>query len=519
MRKLLSVLFQAMLISLIVSFSSCKKNNVRTVELDNSFALSLFSDTIVLDQLLNMMDPAVHQWINVDQNGDLYACYADTILNVVTADALMSGIDDISFDVESDFEIPDIPASPVEIPIDWTFDDLVSVPFAISGFSINSVVLESGRLTFDLTTDLSVVETVELTTENIILADGSNLKLVLDIENDDTNIDVNLENCEIFPENGAVVFSAKIGATISDEAVGGSYKFLLNGGLTDLSLKTIDGSIEDIEYDFSGVQDINFGIANLSGDFSLIKPLININYVNTFGFEAVAIIDSLYLKDESDNATSLIKNWKSMEIDLEPTGEEYNSLNNFTSLLVDEISLLNNYNQMRFGGNIVMSCDDMSEDMISKDSHIDVVAGIEIPMSFKMNELRYLDTIDFELALTDEGSEIFTLENPFDELKFKFIIANKLPIQIIPQLYMLSENEVIDSLFTNTLIHACFDNEPVEDILEISVVDEKIENVMASDHLILDLRFSTNGNVAMMNVEDYLKIKIGLKTKTTELTF
>ena len=84
---------------------------------------------------------------------------------------------------------------------------------------------------------------------------------------------------------------------------------------------------------------------------------------------------------------------------------------------------------------------------------------------------------------------------------------------------MLSENEVIDSLFTNTLIHACFDNEPVEDILEISVVDEKIENVMASDHLILDLRFSTNGNVAMMNVEDYLKIKIGLKTKTTELTF
>ena len=61
---------------------------------------------------------------------------------------------------------------------------------------------------------------------------------------------------------------------------------------------------------------------------------------------------------------------------------------------------------------------------------------------------------------------------------FKFKIENKLPIQIIPQLYMLSENEVIDSLFTNTLIHACFDNEPVEDILEISVVDEKIENVI-----------------------------------------
>ena len=85
MRKLLSVLFQAMLISLIVSFSSCKKNNVRTVELDNSFALSLFSDTIVLDQLLNMMDPAVHQWINVDQNGDATITlnmYSELVVNL-----------------------------------------------------------------------------------------------------------------------------------------------------------------------------------------------------------------------------------------------------------------------------------------------------------------------------------------------------------------------------------------------------------------------------------------------------
>ena len=93
MRKLLSVLFQAMLISLIVSFSSCKKNNVRTVELDNSFALSLFSDTIELDQLLNMMDSTVYKWINVDQNGEFYAYYADSLVNIITAESLLSSGD------------------------------------------------------------------------------------------------------------------------------------------------------------------------------------------------------------------------------------------------------------------------------------------------------------------------------------------------------------------------------------------------------------------------------------------
>ncbi len=520
MRKLQSVLFQALLIGLIVSFSSCKKNNVRTVELDNSFALSLFSDTIVLDQLLNMMDSTVYKWINVDQNGELYAYYADSVVNAVTAEALLLGIEDITFDVSSEFELPEIPASPVPIPIDWTFDDLISIPFAFDGFSITSVVLESGRLSFDLTTNLPVVETIELSTENILLADGSNFTITLDIENDETNVDVNLENCKILPENDEVVFSANIGATISDEAVGGNYEFSFNGGLADLSFKSIDGSIDEVSYDFVGAHDINFGIANLSGDFSLVKPIIDIKYINTFGFEATAVIDSLYLKDVDDNAMTLVKDWESMEMIFETTGEEYNSLSDFSNQIVDEISILNNYNQLRFCGNIVMSCDEVGEDMISNDSHIDVVTDVKIPMRFKMNELRYLDTIDFDLTLTDEGSEVFSLENPFDELEFKFMIENKLPIQVTPQLYLLAENEVVDSIFTdNASIQACFGNNPVEDVLKISIVDEKIENVMSSDQLVLDLRFSTNGNVAVMNVADYIKIKIGLKTKTTELTF
>lgn len=519
MRKLLSVLFQAMLISLIVSFSSCKKNNVRTVELDNSFALSLFSDTIELDQLLNMMDSTVYKWINVDQNGEFYAYYADSLVNIITAESLLSGIEDISFDVQSDFEVPDIPASPVPIPIDWTFDDIISIPFSVDGFSLTSVILKSGNLSFDLTTELPVVETIELTTENILLADGSNLNITIDVENNDTNVDINLENCKILPENDEVVFSAKITATISDEAIGGSYKFILNGGLTDLSFESMNGTIDDIRYDFAGNQDINFGIANLSGDFKLMKPIINIKYINTFGFEMAAVIDSLYLQDENANATSLIKDWESMEIALKSTGNEYNSVNGFSEKITDEINILNNYNQMRFSGNVVMTCDDVSEDMISNDSHVDVVTDIKIPINFKMNELRYLDTIDFELELTDEGSEFFNLENPFDELHFKFMIENKLPIQITPQLYVLSENEVIDSIFDNTSIHACFGNEPVEDILEISIVDEKIENVISSDQLVLDLRFSTNDEIAVINIKDYMKIKIGLKTKTTELTF
>ena len=137
-----------------------------------------------------------------------------------------------------------------------------------------------------------------------------------------------------------------------------------------------------------------------------------------------------------------------------------------------------------------------------------------------MNELLYLDTIDFSLSLSDEDSDMFILENPFDELEFKFIIENGLPIQVKPNLYMSSNGVVIDSIFEDAAcINGCFDGNPVEDVLLISIKDDKIENLLSSDQLILDLRFSTKGNMAVMNVKDNVKLRIGLKTKTTELSF
>lgn len=520
MRKLVRVLFHLMIVGCIVSFTSCKQNNVKKVELDNSFAISLFLDTIEFEKLLNTMDPIVSEWINVDQNGDLYAYYADSVMNIITGESMLGEIDDLTFDVNSEFEIPNVPASPMPVPLDWTFEDLLTIPFAVEGYSIKSVVLKSGKMSFELLTDLSVVETIELETENIKLPDGSNLTISIDVKNDDADVNVNLKKCKIIPKNNEIKFTAKVSSVISDEPVGGDYNFFLKGGITDLQFESIDGSIEDMVIDFADVHDINFGINNVQGDFKISKPIIDINYVNTFGFEASCVVDSLYFTTIENNSISLIDDWESVDLTLAPTSETYESASDFSKQIVKEISLLENYKQLRFSGDIVMTCDEVEEDMLASDSHIDVVAAVKMPMEFKMNELLYLDTIDFSLSLSDEDSDMFILENPFDELEFKFIIENGLPIQVKPNLYMSSNGVVIDSIFEDAAcINGCFDGNPVEDVLLISIKDDKIENLLSSDQLILDLRFSTKGNMAVMNVKDNVKLRIGLKTKTTELSF
>lgn len=526
MRKV-HVLFHAMIMFLIVSFSSCAPDEVRKVELDNSFAVSLFSDTIKLEQFLNSMDSVASEWINVDEEGYLYAYYADSIKGAVTGNDLLGEIEDLRFDVASDFELPEIPGSPEPIPLEWTFDDLAAVPFVIEGYAINSVLLRSGRLAFSLNTNLPIIDYIELKTDNIKLLDGSSLSIKLDIKNKETNVDINLEKCRILPENGEIKFSAALGATVSDKPIGGDYSVALKGGITNLKFESIDGAIDGLRFDFYSFNDINFGmISNIIGDFTITTPIINVRYLNSFGFKADATLDSLYLTTADNTDISLIKDWKPMEMILQPTHGNYESIANFSEQVVDELNILEKYTKFLLRGDIVMSCEDVEEDMISYSSNIDIVADVKMPMNFKMYDLRYVDTIDVNISMTEIENEAENETEPgtdmviFDELELKLIVENKLPIQITPLIYMVDDGVIIDSLFTgNSCIQGCFDGTPTKNALIVKIVDEKIDNILSSDQLILDLRFSTEGNMSMMNINDYVKLRLGLKTKTTQISF
>ena len=110
------------------------------------------------------------------------------------------------------------------------------------------------------------------------------------------------------------------------------------------------------------------------------------------------------------------------------------------------------------------------------------------------------------------------MENIFDELEFKLIFNNAIPVQITPQVYVLENGVALDSLFDEkACIHGKFDDEITEDILVVRVTGDKLEHVQRADQLMLDITLSSEGERVVLNTNDYFDLRIGLKTKTSEI--
>lgn len=585
--KKLFVSFRKMtlLFAIISLLCSCKDNNVDKVAVDNQFAVSLFSGSVKVGDLLDGIGPGLSEFIQVSKDGRIYAYYADSVNNAVVASDILSGVPPITFQTSGEFEFPEIPALPdipdslmpdlpdildtllpdlpdildsllpelpdildsLDIPdlpdlpnvpgtLDFSdipgviidsvlvldFKDFVSVPFEYDGYEIEFVELKNGRLNLNLSTDLTLVRNVVLSTDNIKMGNGSSMEIAFDFTkglNQEINLD--LTNCIIAPENKNITFSATLILDIPLEEgfEGGLYRVDVNGGIMNVEFKKINGKINDFVFDFVGSHDFDFSIPNVGGNLKIATPDFSIKYVNTFGFEAAGVIDSLYLSDEQGNMTSLIKDGERVELYLHSTGEAYDSISKLDEKLVDDINILQGFNKITFNGNIILGCDEVSENTITDNSHIDIIADLAIPLEFKMEDLKYTTKFDFDLSLdNEEGGELDVLDDIFDELEFKLIFNNAIPIQITPQLYVLENGVAIDSLFDEkACIHGKFDDEITEDILLVHVTGDKLVNVQRADQLLLDITLSSEGERIVLNTNDHFDLRIGVKTKTSEI--
>ena len=518
------MLLRAMMMALVIGlFFSCDNDGVKRIEVDNQIALSLFADTVRMGDLLNSLDSTASSFLRVSEEGEMFIYFVDSVKNAVHASDIMSGLQDFSFSAGSEIELPTIPPSPVPVPMELPFDDFASIPFEYEGYEINSVVLSSGRLYLNLSTNLSLINTIKLSTNDIRMQDGSGLEVTVDLtQGGNSVIDIDLTNCEVVPLNNAITFSALVVVTLSDQGLGGVYNFDLNGNISDVEFKSIDGAIQDTRFDFIGSHEFQINFPNLSGDLKIATPEFSVKYVNSFGFSADGFIDSLYLTDSNGNDYSMIKDWNEVELSLESTGNSYGLITDLDEELVDEIDILKDYSTITFNGNIVMGCDNVSGSMIDENSHIDVIADFALPLEFNIEDLLYTYAMPFNLSLSLDSAEneqsSFGVENVFDELEFKFVFENALPVQIIPQMYMLQNGAVIDSLFSNdALIHGNFGGDLVEDIVTITIAENKLHNAQLADQLLMKVHFSSLGNTVSINTNDYFNLRIGLKTKTSEI--
>ena len=257
-------------------------------------------------------------------------------------------------DMPGTLDFSDIPGVVIDSILLLDFKDFVSVPFEYEGYEIEFVQLKNGRLNLALSTDLTLVRNVVLSTDNIKMGNGSNMEIALDFTKGlEQEVNLDLTNCIIAPENKNITFSATLVLDVPFEEgfEGGLYTVDVNGGIMDVEFKTIDGKISDFVFDFIGSHDFDFSIPNVDGNLKVATPEFSIKYVNTFGFRADGVIDSLYLSDDAGNMTSLIKDGQRVELSLHSTGGAYDSISELDEKLVDDINILQGFNKITFNGN------------------------------------------------------------------------------------------------------------------------------------------------------------------------
>ena len=492
---------------------SCKQKNVKKIMVQNQFALSLFRDTIFMDELFDKMDSTTINWLRVNDDGTLCAFYHDTINGVVKASDFMTDIDDVNFNESVSFELETIPPVPVPAVLEDSVSYSVDVPFSYEDYSIESVILNEGKLTVKLTVlpTLPLIKKVMMSSSAITLATGNKLTfefypststgpMVNEVDLAGCTIQVN-ENHEIpFVGEIYVEYDAQVGV------LGGVYVCAIDGSLSDLSFKQLTGTLNLPPYDFSDRTPIDFGIEGLTGEVYLPTPTLDLAYRNTFGFGATADINELTFYSEIQNdSVDLIDNGNSVNVSVLESDEFVDQpITGYNT----QINVFGQYSELRFGGYLMMNSGNTVT--VNDDSEIDLAVGVEMPLEFNIANLRYSDTLDFSAS----GENNFDMY--LDSINFFLDFYNKLPLNVTIDVELLSEGQHSLTLFSDDGSHHNTIISGGSTTLECDVRYEDLQSVLNSDQIVITMTVTTNG-MQTLNTHDYVKVGVRMLTFTNDI--
>lgn len=513
--NLKTLITTTLLLLMVFLGSSCKKNRTK-VKVDTQFALALFSDTVSLREIINDMDSTTKTWLRV-RNDSIFVYYVDTIKGVLNASDLLSNIEDVHFNTNTDFAMPPFYSTGSYDTV-VTVDKFMTLPFHYDGYNIKEVLLRSGELglDFNITPQIEYMRRMEIYSAQMLTSAGDSLKIIIDL-NEKTPQVIDLANYRVLPTDDTVTFGARISLNFEEDIYsGGDYTSNLSGYLKDVMFKTIYGTIEQpIDSVFQDCAEIDFGINGLTGSALLPIPIINIAYRNTFGLNAQCNIAKLEFVNTSTGLATNLLDSDVVDVSVYPTEGAWQKT--MVQGLTEEVDALAGYTRLDFAGELAMHLNDQLLS-ISDTSTIDVAADIEMPFAFKLSDLCYNDTI--AVNLSGDGNDN-SIDDYIDEIDFYIDYNSKIKIDVNMQALFMKDNVVVDSLF---LEENALNYSPTEEISTISVIvtDSRLQNVLSADNIVLRLCASTEAispqSVQMMN-SDAIFLRIRILTKSSEIEF
>jgi hypothetical protein len=145
---------------------------------------------------------------------------------------------------------------------------------------------------------------------------------------------------------------------------------------------------------------------------------------------------------------------------------------------------------------------------VSDTSVIDVMIDAEIPFSFAMNDVRFVDTTDLNLKIdAPEQIEKLTLELTF---------TSTIPLGLNAQFFAYDSEtgKITETLVAeDRLINASYDGNPVTTEVTLEITGEKVEHVNHSDRLISVYEIDTDAHDVCLKGQQQLSLFVKARVK------
>lgn len=495
--RTLRVIITGIALSLLIA--SCSKHydvsNVNGINAEGELLLPLAYKSFTMYDMMERFQ--LDTIINMSGTGDFWFNYFYEHFDAVTGDRLLR-FKDLNYNEHFSFENPYLNEQP---PLtDTVLGFVKTVVFDSENVHVLEALMKSGRLDFSVASNVGDLRRVILHSSGIQYADGGDF--VLDTPVHSNTFGFDLEGLHYVTDTAnTLTFSYVLYTSFHPANEPELFVDIIIEG-RDLAMRSMRGYVDS--YSDRSRIDTVFSLFpdNLGGMLEVQDVEMRISERNSFPLGARLVVDTAMVMGE-DIAPYSIFDPMPLSVDLPPQ-------NTFAEVFSQKLN-----GKVDVGGGRALATTDFivnpvgyAEMVTVEDtSSIDVRVDVDLPFSFTIEDVYYLDTVDMHLS---------ELEMPdlIEKVTLELTFNSTLPFNLYGSFYLYdSENEMITDVLVadGRLIQTSYYGQPTVSTINIEITEDRIENLLRSDCLIMAYELDTDAHHVRLNA--YQELGLFVKAK------
>jgi hypothetical protein len=399
------------------------------------------------------------------------------------------------------FSLEALPSIVLPYAIDTMFHFEQTLVFESDNIHVMEAEMKSGHFDFGINTNVGLLRRLVIHSSDIKDDDGYDMELDFDLNSSDIQFDLDGLHYETDTANtlrlGYDVYvrlqSIPEQELFVDVDVKGS----------NLAIKEMSGFVDP--YESRNVLDttLNLFPGNASGSLQVYGARMRLSERNTFDLEARLDVDTAWIIADDDVPYPIFGSHPvSVGIPSQTTfGQVFEKILN-GKIMANETGLYTT-------SNFIVNPSGMSDLVsVSDTCVIDVMVDAEIPFTFAVNDVRFVDTTDLDLQIeAPEEVEKLTLE---------LIFTSTIPLGLNAQFfaYDFETGQITDTLVAeDRLINASYDGKPVTTEVTLEVTGEKVAHLNHSNGLISVYEIDTDAHNVCLTGQQQLSLFVKARVK------